>query len=380
MIDELNLGSDVHTTLEILNYKNVTAVAKDVSDDNGTATILAAHFPEGQWWMQPFRSVFSTILSIVIVVGMIAAAVLLLLAAVFTRRLNKVVMEPLEILSEGAQRVENGNLTEPLSYSGETEFEQVCQAFNNMQATILSNQQRSQQAEEARRDMIAGISHDLRTPLTNVQGYIKGIMDGVANTPEKQQTYLQVAYDAAGEMDRLLQKLFDFSRMESGQMPFHFVTDDLTELTAAYIAQKEMAFSEGNIQFVLDARTMWGQLVSMDVDQIRRIFDNLLENSIKYAGVQPVIIRIAVYQQDGQVFLDWQDNGKGVAEDKIEHIFDRFYRCDAARSEKGSGIGLYVVRYIMEQHGGSIIAENDKGLRLRLCFPERSRDGKNTDC
>src|SRR5699024_2435637 len=147
-----------------------------------------------------------------------------------------------------------------------------------------------------------------------------------------------------------------FSRMESGQMPFHMVYADLAEFTSSWTAQKEDVLKSRQIHlsFMQEKEVM--PEVPMDVDQVPRIFDNLLENSVKYAGVRPLEIRIQVFEQTGEkpgVIVEWKDNGHGVPEEKLPQIFERFYRCDESRSEKGGGIGLYVVKYIMERHGGS---------------------------
>ena len=218
--------------------------------------------------------------------------------------------------------------------------------------------------------MVAGISHDLRTPLTSVQGYIKGVLDGVADTPEKEYLYLKTAYESTEEMNVLLQKLFDFSRMESGQMPFHMVPAELGEFTAACMAQKEAVMDSKQVQITMKQEPEWIPEVMLDVDQVRRIFDNLLENSLKYAMVRPVKIQIRVSEIKDFVLLEWKDNGKGVPEEKLDRIFERFYRCDESRNEKGSGIGLSVVKYIMERHNGKAAAENDQGLKIQLYFPK----------
>ena len=217
--------------------------------------------------------------------------------------------------------------------------------------------------------MVTGISHDLRTPLTSVQGYIKGVLDGIADTEEKKRAYLKTAYESTEEMNILLQKLFDFSRMESGQMPFHMVKVDLAEYTASYVAQKEAAYSRDRLQIRLRTGPDLLPEISMDVDQVKRVFDNLLENSLKYARVSPVQVEVSVRKADPHILLEWRDNGKGVPEEKLEKIFERFYRCDEARQEQGSGVGLYVVRYIMERHHGTVKAENDGGLKVSLYFP-----------
>lgn len=119
--------------------------------------------------------------------------------------------------------------------------------------------------------------------------------------------------------------------------------------------------------------------VFIDIEQIPRIFDNLLENSIKYAVRLPAEIQVRILKRNAKVVLEWRDRGPGVLEEKLPRIFDRFYRCDEARTIKGSGVGLYIVKYIMERHGGTAEAENDGGLKIRLYFPERSKDGEDID-
>ena len=333
----------------------------------------AVYFPEENPLLSSLRQIFLPFLCVLVLAGIAAIAVILLLASFFTRKMNRLVMEPVELLVAGAERIWDGNLNEEIRYEGEAEFEHVCRTFNAMQHTILEDQRQREKNEKARTDMVTGISHDLRTPLTSIRGYIKGVLDGVADTDEKKALYLQTAYESTEDMNALLQKLFDFSRMESGQMPFHMVHADLAEFTSAWTAQKEGVLKSRQIHlsFMQEKEVM--PEVPMDVDQVPRIFDNLLENSVKYAGVRPLEIRIQVFEQTGEkhgVIVEWKDNGHGVPEEKLPQIFERFYRCDESRSEKGGGIGLYVVKYIMERHGGSVKAENDGGLKIQLFFPK----------
>ena len=231
----------------------------------------------------------------------------------------------------------------------------------------LEDQKQREQNETARKDMVTGISHDLRTPLTSIQGYIKGILDGIADTEEKQQMYLKTAYQSTKEMNILLEKLFEFSKIESGQTQFHMVPVDLSEYTQAYIAQKEM--EDETIEFIYTREQEILPEVLIDVNQMRRVFDNLLENSIKYSNKDQVQIYVEARTDKDGVCVSWKDNGAGVDEDKLTKIFDRFYRCDEARNKKGSGVGLYVVKYIIEQQMGYIDATNDDGLKMTMYFP-----------
>lgn len=366
-------GMDGQT--DIFSIRGATVAAKYVPEQD--CVLAAVYVPEENHFVSSLGQIFFPLLGVLILTGVAAIAAILFLASFFTRKMNRLVMEPVEKLVAGAERIRDGNLTEEIRYKGEEEFEHVCRAFNDMQHTILEDQRQRERNEKARIDMVTGISHDLRTPLTSIQGYIKGVLDGVADTEGKREQYLRTAYESTEDMNILLQKLFDFSRMESGQMPFHMVNVDPAEFTSAWIAQKEGALDRSKVKFSFQQEKEMMPEVPMDIDQIPRIFENLLENSIKYAGVRPVEIMIRISEKsrgDGGgtsgVMLEWKDNGGGVPKEKLPQIFDRFYRCDESRSEKGSGIGLYVVKYIMERHGGNVKAENDRGLKIQLFFPK----------
>ena len=361
---------------DIFSFQKATIVSKYLPDQE--ACLVAAYFPDRSWILSSLSSSFYLFLGAVLLGGTGAIVLLLFLAFFFTRKMNRVIMEPLELLVKGAERIKNGNMREKIDYTGEAEFEHVCQTFNDMQSTILEDKEQRAKTEKARTDMVTGISHDLRTPLTSIQGYIKGVLDGVAGTEEKRKLYLETAYEATEEMNLLLQKLFDFSRMESGQMLFHMVKADLAEYTEAYAAQKEAVTDSSKLQIRLHKKEGYLPEIFMDVEQVRRILDNLLENSMKYAMVTPVQVDLSIEEIKDFICLSWKDNGNGVPEEKLGRIFDRFYRCDEARKEKGSGVGLYVVKYIMEQHGGTAEAKNEGGLKISLYFPKSGSGQKNS--
>lgn len=354
----------------IYSFGKATVIGKYLAE--GDAYLVAVHFPEEHWIASSLNRSFYVFLLTAFLAGIGAIIILMFLASFVTRRMNRIVMEPVELLVAGAERIKNRNLNEKIIYHGETEFEHVCETFNDMQQTILDDQEQRAKTERARTDMVTGISHDLRTPLTSIQGYIKGVLDGVADTDEKKRMYLKTAYESTEEMNVLLTKLFEFSRIESGQMPFRMVNVDLGEYTAAYTAQKETAADPEALKIRLHMEKPYFTEISLDVEQMRRVFDNLLENSMKYAGVTPVQIDVSIAETEDEVILTWKDNGKGVPQEKLGRIFERFYRCDEARQEKGSGVGLYVVKYIMERHRGSVQAENENGLKLSLHFPKQT--------
>lgn len=295
--------------------------------------------------------------------GILCTAVLVTVSQLFTKNLVRHIMEPLNALADGAERIRNNDLTQDIEYTGDLEFEAVCRTFNDMRNSILAEQEKNRKYEKARTDMIAGISHDLRTPLTAARGTIKGLLDGVTSTPEHQKKFLETAYRRTGDMSVLLNHLFDLSKLETGNMPLHLQTVDLNDFIRKYVTGKQEA-PEEDAEFSADLKGS-AAYVSVDPEQLQRILDNLLENSRKYSGAEPLKIRIALNREDGDFCICFSDNGAGVPEEKLPYIFDEFYRGDESRNKKeGNGLGLYIVKYLTEAMGGSVRAENAGGLAV----------------
>lgn len=305
--------------------------------------------------------------------GILCIVVLVIISQIFTRKLVNHIMEPLEALADGAERIRNNDLTQDIEYSGDAEFENVCHTFNEMRGAILAGQEKNRKYEKARTDMIAGISHDLRTPLTAIRGTIKGLLDGVASTPERQRKFLETAYRRTGDMDLLLNQLFYLSKLETGNMPFDFKTIDICEFIRNYVKGKQELLENGQAEITADIKRSTGY-VSVDPEQLQRIFDNLLENSRRYGNVTPLKIKISLERNKEGFCICFSDNGVGVPEEKLPYIFDEFYRGDESRNKKeGNGLGLYIVRYLVEAMGGSVRAENANGLAVYLKIKEGER-------
>jgi signal transduction histidine kinase len=303
-------------------------------------------------------------------------AVILLLSQVFTRKMAWRILHPLNALSEGARRVEKGDFSKPVVHTGKDEFAAVCTAFNHMQEHLLKEREKNAAYERARTDLITGISHDLRTPLTSVKGYIKGLRDGVANTPEKREQYLAIAYEKACEMDELLQKLFYFSNLETGNLPLSLVREDLGDFVRRFAEDMQDEFDHKNIKMTLNITSV-PHPVEIDPEQMRRVLLNLTENAIKYASGESLSLSISVWYEGGMEHLLFTDNGQGVPEEHLPYLFERFWRGDEARSAKrgeGSGLGLYIVKYIVEAHSGSVTAKNDNGLQIDISLPSEKEE------
>ena len=303
--------------------------------------------------------------------GGTAIVVVLLLNTLFTRYQVRKLLQPVDALTRAAERVEAGDFTQAIDYRGEDEFSAVCAAFNRMQEHLSEEQRKNASYERARTDLVAGISHDLRTPLTSVKGYIKGLRDGVAQTPERQRQYLEVAYRKACDMDVLLQRLFYFSRLETGNLPLFREEADLGDLVSRFAAEAGPELEQAGGEITLEL-SPGPHPASFDPEQMYRVLSNLKDNALHYSGADRPVISLTVERRGERTRLRFADNGRGVPEEDLPHLFDQFWRADQARSARngeGSGLGLYIVKYIVEAHGGTIAARNENGLVFEISLP-----------
>lgn len=374
-IEELEHGEFSLDKIKLYSMEGAAIARCVVSLTDGDYNVYATYYPKENSLWGIDRGVFEMFVIVFIIAGIIIIAGLLLCCQIFTRFMIKRIMRPVDELNQVAIRVKDGNLDEPVVYASHDEFEEVCNTFNEMQSNLKAGMEQNAKYEKARTEMVSGISHDLRTPLTSVKGFIKGMLDGVANTPEKKEQYLKISYQKACDMEVLLQKLFFFSKLETGNMPIFTKRVELGTWAENYVEQKQLESEEKGYEIGSDR--MDDTCYSMiDGEQMKRVLDNLLENSLKYANIRPLRIRISIEKQDGQVHVIFADNGAGVAEEKLPHVFEQFYRGDEARNSKndGSGLGLYVCKYIVEQQGGTVRAYNEHGFVVEMTFPEAEKE------
>lgn len=347
--------------------------ASIVGKDSGGYAVIAVNSGTEADITVMQRNQFTNILRAFVTIGLISIATLVIISQLFTNWLVKRIMRPINALAEGAKRIVRGNLSEPVIYDGKDELAAVCLTFNQMQSHLLEERCRNASYERARTDMIAGISHDLRTPLTSVKGFIKGLRDGVANTPQKQEQYLTIAYNKANEMDILLQKLFYFSKLETGNLPLSLTNEDLGDFIGKFVIQSQDELTQAHVKMIADCKAL-DYPVKIDAEQMHRVLTNLTENSLKYADTDDLTIRISVRRENRKIHLSFADNGKGIPDEQLSNLFIQFWRGDESRSKRdggGSGLGLNIVKYIVEAHGGSVSARNENGLVIDILLPIR---------
>jgi signal transduction histidine kinase len=226
--------------------------------------------------------------------------------------------------------------------------------------------------------MVAGIAHDLRTPLTSVKGYVEGLRDGIADTPEKQQRYLDTIYDSTCGMESMLNDLLTVSKLELGTIELHkekICVSDFKEV--AEQLGKELTLD--GFEFEYSDNTKTNPAILVDTDRFSRVVDNIISNSIKYRreGVQGKIC-LSISEYERSVIVEIADNGMGVEPESLPRIFDTLYRADKARTNvsDGSGLGLSVCKQLVEMHGGMIWAQNNSmgGLSIFISLPKFEED------
>ncbi len=304
---------------------------------------------------------------------LIFTVIIMISSYMFARKMAWRILRPLRALTDGANRIEYGDLSQPIEHKGNDEFSEVCLAFNHMQESLIKEREKNATYEKAQIEMVAGISHDLRTPLTSVKGYIKGLRDGVANTKEKKEQYLAIAYKKACDVDVLLQKLFYFSKLQTGNLPLFLENKDLGLFVRDISDELKLDLPPKGISLEI-AITASPHMVMIDIEQMRRVISNLVENAEYYSNVEKLHLKISVWKEGNFEHLLFSDNGKGVLDSKLPYLFDRFWRGDESRCAKnneGSGLGLYIVKYIVEAHGGFVNAKNHEGLTIDIALPCR---------
>lgn len=355
---------------DVFVWKSATMIFKSYKVEDVTYQAVALKDDADSKIIQTQGNRIRWLIPMFMATGILAIGIIVGISRYFSRKLENQIMEPIEKLIDAANRIEEGDFTESVCYQGEEEFEKLCQSFNTMQESLKEEIQRTEAYEKARTEMIAGISHDLRTPLTSIKGFIKGVKDKVANTPQKQEQYLDIAYQKACAMDILLQKLFYYSKLETGDMPLYRTNINLGVFLQEMIDETQEEIKEKNADIIY-LRPSVSANVNIDKEQMHRVLRNIVENSLKYRSKEHVLVQIHMICKEDNVIIKITDDGNGVPEDKLPHLFEQFYRGDETRNSKidGDGLGLYIAKKIIEQHNGWIYASNNGGFCITIVLP-----------
>lgn len=306
-------------------------------------------------------------------IGIIIFIILVVSLGIYIARyLSQSILLPLQSLRGAAAEIKKGNFDITLPILSNDELGETSHTFNLMSKELLLNQQQRLTYEKKRQEMIAGLCHDIATPLTSVKGYASGILEGIANTPEKREHYVRMIYDMSIQMESLVRMLSNFSRLELGTISYNYQKVNLEDFFTTFLYEKGQTYREEKL-FLSFTNKSTENDVYIDAEQFGRVIMNILSNSSKYRKNDKAHVNIEMYNNNSQVIINLIDDGIGVELENIDKIFDIFYRTDKARTEVhlGSGIGLAVVKQIVEDFQGTIRAQrnNQGGLTIKITLP-----------
>ena len=277
---------------------------------------------------------------------------------------------PLVKLKKATQNIKEGNLDFVLEVEGDDEFSELCRDFEEMRKRLKESAEEKVLLDKENKELISNISHDLKTPITAVKGYVEGIMDRVADTPEQMNRSVKTIYNKTNEMDHLINELTFYSKIDTNRIPYTFSKLNVEDYFSDCAEETGLELETRGIELVYANYVESGVQVIADGEQIRRVIHNIISNAIKYMDKPKGIIQIRVKDVGDFIQVEIEDNGKGIAAKDLTSIFDRFYRTDVSRnsSKGGSGIGLSIVKKILEDHGGKVWATSRLGIGTIMYF------------
>lgn len=310
-------------------------------------------------------------------------AFIILTSLLLTYFVSRTIIRPIRSLRAAALKIKEGDLTHELrlekqaAKKKQNEIEQLSAAFEEMRIRLMHSIEQSLQYEDNRKQLLSHISHDLKTPISAIKGYVEGIMDGIANTEEKRLRYMQTIYRKASDMDQLIDELFLFSKLDLHRVVYDFKTVDIARYLEYLFDEQRFEMEKAGVKLMFQDAAGGALQAAVDPDKLYRVFTNILNNSVKYmlqdgiAREHQVTVRVS--REGDFAKIEIEDTGPGIDADDLPYIFDGFYRAEQSRNSEtgGSGLGLAIVKQIVEGHGGIVWAENrpDGGARFCLKLP-----------
>lgn len=296
---------------------------------------------------------------------MIIAIVVILVftSAMLTWWIHKGVFLPVKELNVAMCKIKEGNFDYMLSAEGNGEIGELYRNYEDMRLRLKESTEEQERQEKQSRELISNISHDLKTPITAVKGYVEGIMDGVADTPEKMEKYIKTIYNKANDMDRLINELTIYSGIDNNRIPYNYHRINVADYFGDCVEEVGLDLESRNIELNYSNLVSPDTMIIADPEQMKKVINNIISNSVKYMDKPKGVIDIHILDEVDSVRIEIEDNGKGISPKDLPNIFERFYRTDASRnsSQGGSGIGLSIVKKIIEDHGGYIWATSKEG-------------------
>lgn len=303
--------------------------------------------------------------------GLVAIAMILVLTAVMlTVWIYTSFINPIKKLQVAAQNIKDGNLDFTVDVESNDEIGELCRTFEEMRQRLKDNAEEKLSGERENKTLISNIAHDLKTPITAVKGYAEGLIDGVADTPEKRDKYIRTIYNKANEMDTLINELTLYAKIDTNRIPYNFAKLNVSDYFNDCVEEIGLDLESKNIGLGYFNYADEDVQIIADPEQLKRVVNNIIGNSVKYLGRQKGQINMRIKDVGDFIQVEIEDNGRGIAARDLPYIFDRFYRADESRNSAtgGSGIGLSIVKKIIEDHGGKIWATSKEEIGTVMYF------------
>lgn len=294
----------------------------------------------------------------------ILACVIDVIAIVMWFWIYKRILVPLDKMRIATKKIADGNFDYELDEKDFVEIPFLYNDFEKMRIKLKENEEEKILSENAARELVSNISHDLKTPLTAIRGYVEGILDGVASSPQKVRDYLTTIYNKTNDMTKLIDELLYYSRVSGNEFSYNFEKTNVKEFFDDYVKDLYLELDTIKINFSYSANVDADTVIDIDREQIKRALNNIVANAVKYMDKEEPEIHFRVKENMDAINIRISDNGRGIDEKDLPHIFERFYRSDASRNTKlgGSGIGLSIVKKVIENHEGSVVAISRSGV------------------
>ncbi|NMA04729.1 MAG: HAMP domain-containing histidine kinase [Clostridiales bacterium] len=330
-----------------INVKNFTA------GDSGNYKIIT---------LNQIIDTFSYYKGLSIFVFTIFLTVFIITAMIIQRQNMKNIITPITNLTKDMEKLRIGELETAITDNGYGEIRELSAAIEQLRLQLKNSIYYQQKVDENRKFLISSISHDLKTPVTSIRGYIDGVLDGVANTEEKKQYYLLKAIEKTRVINTMIEDLLLYSKLDLNQMIFEKDEVPIAEYIKNCIEDNLEGFAHENKKIIFENNLSGTFFVMIDVEKFKRVVQNIMDNAKRSIEEGTGQLRIILRETNSSIIVEFKDNGKGISKEDLLYIFERFYKADAAREIKdSSGLGLAIAKQIVEGLGGRIWAISEKG-------------------
>jgi len=301
-------------------------------------------------------------LSFIVFIIFVFIVVFIIVNSVVQRSNLQNIINPIINLKRETENLKNGDLETAISDDGYGEVRELGRAVEQLRIKLKDSLFYQKKFDENRKFLISSISHDLKTPVTAVRGYIDGVLEGVADTEEKKKEYLQKAVERTKVINTIINDLLLYSKLDMNQISFQTEKVDIVKYIEYCVEDNLMQFERENKQICIENELTEKRYVNIDSERFMRVVQNVVDNARKNIEEGEGRLTIKLRETNSAIILEFKDNGTGIKQEDLPHIFDRFYRADTARKVEGSsGLGLAIAKQIVEGLGGRIWAISKEG-------------------